>query len=146
MLADDKAGEDGRDRFSIIQMEPLDSRLQTTHGLIRQPSEPLRQPDPSLTLYHPAAAILSTASDMHNGELVEGLEGMGDQPAMEKGSSEVVLHPQATQYETCEDLSYALQKASNDKVEYDTAEVKQALKNLRKAYDEAAKSNTVKLR
>ena len=47
--------------------------------------------------------------------------------------------------ETCEELGYALQKASNDKVEHDTAEVKQALKNLRKAYDEAAKSNTVKL-
>lgn len=48
--------------------------------------------------------------------------------------------------ETCEELSNALQKASNDRVEHDTAEVKQALKNLRKAYDEAAKSNTVKLR
>ena len=58
MLADDKAGEDSQDRFSIIQMEPLDSRLQTAHGLIRQPpSEPLRQPDPSLTLYHPYPSL-----------------------------------------------------------------------------------------
>jgi hypothetical protein len=60
------------------------------HGLIRKPLEilTLRQPDPFLTLYHPillrcwdiylnlntrAAAILLTASDMHNGGFLEGL-------------------------------------------------------------------------
>ena len=49
-------------------------------------------------------------------------------------------------YEACDALSDALQKASEAKVEYDTAEVKQALDNLRNAYDEAAKSNTVIVR
>ena len=43
----------------------------------------------------------------------------------------------------CEALSDALQNASKARVEKDTAEVKQALDNLRKAYDEATKSNTV---
>ena len=46
----------------------------------------------------------------------------------------------------CEALSEALQNASNAKVKQDTPEVKQALDNLRKAYDEAAKSNTVMMR
>jgi hypothetical protein len=41
----------------------------------------------------------------------------------------------------CEALNAALKKSKKEK--RDTAEVKQALKNLRKAYDEAAKSNTV---
>jgi hypothetical protein len=43
----------------------------------------------------------------------------------------------------CEALSHALQKASKDEAEHDTPEIKQALDNLRKAYDEAAKANTV---
>jgi hypothetical protein len=43
----------------------------------------------------------------------------------------------------CEALSEALQEASKSVVEYDTAKVKQKLNNLRKAYDEAAKSNIV---
>ena len=46
----------------------------------------------------------------------------------------------------CEALSYALQEASIGKAEHDTPEVKQALDNLRKAYDEAAESNTVSIR
>jgi hypothetical protein len=46
----------------------------------------------------------------------------------------------------CEALSDALQNASNAKVDRDTTEVKQALDNLRKAYDEAAESNTVSIR
>jgi hypothetical protein len=50
----------------------------------------------------------------------------------------------------CEALSHALQKASGAKVsraeaEHDTPEVTQALDNLRKTYDEAAKSNTVSM-
>jgi hypothetical protein len=45
----------------------------------------------------------------------------------------------------CEALSHALQKASKDKAEHDTPEIKQALDNLRKAYDEAAESNTVSM-
>jgi hypothetical protein len=45
----------------------------------------------------------------------------------------------------CEALNAALENACKPKKkkERDTAEVKQALENLRKAYDEAAKSNTV---
>jgi hypothetical protein len=48
-----------------------------------------------------------------------------------------------TLYAACEALSGALQKASKDNMERDTTEVKQALDNLRKAYDKAAESNTV---
>jgi hypothetical protein len=51
-----------------------------------------------------------------------------------------------TLHAACEALSHALQKASIAKAEHDTPEVKQALENLRKAYDEAAKSNTVSMR
>jgi len=51
-----------------------------------------------------------------------------------------------TLHAACKALSEALQNAGKAKVEYDTAEVKQALDNLRKAYDEAAKSNTVMVR
>jgi hypothetical protein len=43
----------------------------------------------------------------------------------------------------CEALSGALQKASEAEEKHDTPEIKQALDNLRKAYDEAAESNTV---
>jgi len=43
----------------------------------------------------------------------------------------------------CEALNAALEKACEKKKKHDTAKVKQALKNLRKAYDKAAKSNTV---
>jgi len=43
----------------------------------------------------------------------------------------------------CEALSDALQNASTAMVKHDTAEVKLALDNLRKAYDEATISNTV---
>src|SRR4051794_26169500 len=46
----------------------------------------------------------------------------------------------------CEALSHALQKASKAEAKHDTPEVKQALDNLRKAYDEAAESNTVSMR
>jgi hypothetical protein len=46
----------------------------------------------------------------------------------------------------CEALSHALQKASRAQAEHDTPEIKQALHNLRKAYDEAAESNTVSMR
>jgi hypothetical protein len=46
----------------------------------------------------------------------------------------------------CEALSHALQKASRDKVEHDTPEVKQALDSLRNTYNEAAKSNIVSMR
>ena len=46
----------------------------------------------------------------------------------------------------CEALSVALQNASRANVEHDTTEVKQALDNLQKVYDEAAKSNTVLMR
>jgi len=46
----------------------------------------------------------------------------------------------------CEVLSVALQNASRANVEHDTTEVKQALDNLQKVYDEAAKSNTVLMR
>ena len=46
----------------------------------------------------------------------------------------------------CDILSNALQKASKTKAKYDTTEVKQALDNLRNAYDEAAESNTVMMR
>jgi hypothetical protein len=45
----------------------------------------------------------------------------------------------------CEALSHALHKASTAKADHDTLEVKQALDNLRKAYDEAAESNTVSM-
>jgi hypothetical protein len=51
-----------------------------------------------------------------------------------------------TLHAACEALSHALQKASIAKAEHDTPEVKVALENLRKAYDEAAKSNTVSMR
>jgi len=43
----------------------------------------------------------------------------------------------------CETLNAALEEACEQKKKRDTAKVKRALKNLRKAYDEAAKSNTV---
>jgi hypothetical protein len=46
----------------------------------------------------------------------------------------------------CGALSVALQNANKAEVDCDTDEVKQALDNLRKAYDEAAKSNTVMVR
>jgi hypothetical protein len=46
----------------------------------------------------------------------------------------------------CEALSHSLQKASTAKAKRDTPEIKQALDNLRKAYDEAAESNTVSMR
>ena len=49
-----------------------------------------------------------------------------------------------TLQDACEALSQALQEASIAKA--DTPEVKQAVDNLRKAYDEAAKSNTVSMR
>src|SRR6202034_2895981 len=45
----------------------------------------------------------------------------------------------------CEALSHALHDASTAKAGHDTLEVKQALDNLRKAYDEAAESNTVSM-
>jgi hypothetical protein len=45
----------------------------------------------------------------------------------------------------CEALSRALQKASEAEEKHDTPEIKQALDNLRKAYDEAAESNTVSM-
>jgi hypothetical protein len=43
----------------------------------------------------------------------------------------------------CKALSDALQKAAKADAEHDTPEIKQALDNLRKAYDEAAESNSV---
>jgi hypothetical protein len=46
----------------------------------------------------------------------------------------------------CEALSHALQEASIYKAQRDTPEIRQALNNLRKAYDEAAKSNTISMR
>ena len=46
----------------------------------------------------------------------------------------------------CEALSKALEDACKAKVKCDTTEVKQALDNLRNAYDEAATSNTVMVR
>ena len=51
-----------------------------------------------------------------------------------------------TLHAACEALSHALQKASKAKAEHDTPEIKQALNNLRKAYDEAAGSNTISIR
>jgi hypothetical protein len=51
-----------------------------------------------------------------------------------------------TLHAACEALSHALQKASIAKAKQDTPEIKQALDNLRKAYNEAAKSNTVSMR
>jgi hypothetical protein len=51
-----------------------------------------------------------------------------------------------TLHAACEALSHALQKASTAKAEHDTPEVKQALDNLRRVYDEAAESNTVSMR
>jgi hypothetical protein len=51
-----------------------------------------------------------------------------------------------TLHAACEVLSHALQKASRAQAEHDTPEIKQALHNLRKAYDEAAESNTVSMR
>jgi hypothetical protein len=51
-----------------------------------------------------------------------------------------------TLHAACEALTHALQEASIAKVEHDTHEVKQALDNLRKVYDEAAESNTVSMR
>jgi hypothetical protein len=45
-----------------------------------------------------------------------------------------------------EALSYALQKANKAEADHDTPEVKQALNNLRKVYDEAAESNTISMR
>ena len=50
-----------------------------------------------------------------------------------------------TLHAACEALSHALQKASRAQAEHDTPEIKQALHNLRKAYDEAAESNTVSI-
>jgi hypothetical protein len=46
----------------------------------------------------------------------------------------------------CDALSDALRNASKADVTHDTTEVKQALDNLQKAYDETAKSNTVLVR
>ena len=46
----------------------------------------------------------------------------------------------------CEALNNALQDACKAKVKCDTIKVKQAVDNLRNAYDEAAKSNTVMVR
>jgi hypothetical protein len=46
----------------------------------------------------------------------------------------------------CNALSDALQNASMDEVEHDTIEVEQALDNLQKTYNKAAKSNTVLMR
>jgi hypothetical protein len=46
----------------------------------------------------------------------------------------------------CEALSHALQNANKNMVKHDTPEVKQALDSLRKAYNEAAKSNTISMR
>jgi hypothetical protein len=46
----------------------------------------------------------------------------------------------------CEALSHALQKAGKAEAEHDTPEIKQALDNLRRAYNEAAESNTVSMR
>jgi hypothetical protein len=46
----------------------------------------------------------------------------------------------------CEALSHALQEASRAEAEHDTPEIKQALGNLRRAYNEAAESNTVSMR
>jgi hypothetical protein len=46
----------------------------------------------------------------------------------------------------CDALSHALLEASLAKVEHDTPEVKQALDNLRRAYNEAAESNTISMR
>jgi hypothetical protein len=51
-----------------------------------------------------------------------------------------------TLHAACEALSHALQEASIAKEKQDTLEIKQALDNLRKAYNEAAKSNTVSMR
>jgi hypothetical protein len=51
-----------------------------------------------------------------------------------------------TLHAACEALSHALQIANKAKAEHDTPEIKQALDNLRKAYDEAAESNTVSMR
>jgi hypothetical protein len=51
-----------------------------------------------------------------------------------------------TLHAACEALSHALQKASRDEAEHDTPEIEQALDNLRKAYNESAKSNTVSMR
>jgi hypothetical protein len=51
-----------------------------------------------------------------------------------------------TLHAACEALSHALQKANRDEAERDTPEIKQALDNLRNAYNEAAKSNTVSMR
>jgi hypothetical protein len=45
-----------------------------------------------------------------------------------------------------EALSHALQKANKAQADRDTPGVKQALKNLRKTYDEAAESNTISMR
>jgi hypothetical protein len=46
----------------------------------------------------------------------------------------------------CEALDNALQNASKTDVEHDTAEINKALDNLQRAYNEAAKSNTVFMR
>jgi hypothetical protein len=51
-----------------------------------------------------------------------------------------------TLHAACEALSHALQKAGGAQAEHDTPEIKQALHNLRKVYDEAAESNTVLMR
>ena len=51
-----------------------------------------------------------------------------------------------TLYGACEALSNTLQDASNAIEVNDNAEVKQAVDNLRKAYDDAAASNTVTIR
>jgi hypothetical protein len=49
-------------------------------------------------------------------------------------------------YAACEALSNALQNAIKANVEHDPPEVKQALDNLQKAYDESAERNTVLMR
>lgn len=46
----------------------------------------------------------------------------------------------------CDALSHALLEASLARVEHDTPEVKQALDNLRRTYNEAAESNTISVR
>jgi hypothetical protein len=51
-----------------------------------------------------------------------------------------------TLHAACEALSHALQEASRAEAEHDTPEIKQALDNLRRAYNEAAESNTVSMR
>jgi hypothetical protein len=46
----------------------------------------------------------------------------------------------------CEALNTTLENASKANVKHDTTEIKEALKSLQRAYDKAAKSNTVLIR